>query len=103
MTEWLLQSQHDELHLLPALPSQLPDGSVRGLLARGGFEVDISWRGGALGEARLTARAGGPARLRTAKEVRVTSGDAPVPTTRPEPGVTAFTANAGATYLVRPA
>ncbi|MEE4584532.1 glycoside hydrolase family 95 protein [Streptomyces sp. DSM 41602] len=102
VTEWLLQSQHDELHLLPALPSQLPDGSVRGLLARGGFEVDISWRGGTLGEARLTARAGGPARLRTAKEVRVTSGDAPVPTTRPEPGVTAFTANAGATYLVRP-
>ena len=76
---------------------------MRGLLARGCFVVDVSWTGGALSEARLRARAGGPTRLRTAKDVRVTSGDVPVATTRPEPGVTAFTANAGATYVVRPA
>ena len=41
------------IHLLPALPSAWPDGEVSGLLARGGFQVDIRWRGGRIEEARI--------------------------------------------------
>jgi alpha-L-fucosidase 2 len=42
------------IELLPALPPQWPEGHVSGLLARGGFEVNIKWRDGKLAGAEVT-------------------------------------------------
>jgi alpha-L-fucosidase 2 len=39
----LIQSTVDEIKLLPALPAEWPDGEIKGVLARGGFEVDMKW------------------------------------------------------------
>ncbi len=53
ITEMLVQSTPDEITLLPALPRQWPDGTLKGVRVRGGGKVDISWNEGKLTEFTL--------------------------------------------------
>ena len=61
--ELLLQSHTDVIRVLPALPSDWPDGSFRGLRARGGLTFDVSWRDGALTDAVVHASHAGTYRI----------------------------------------
>jgi len=67
--EMLLQSQNAELHLLPALPDAWQAGSVKGLVGRGGFVVDMDWTDHRLKSAVIIARNAGDCVVRTSEAV----------------------------------
>lgn len=102
VAEMLLQSHAGEIHLLPALPAAWLDGRVKGLRARGGFEVDMTWKGGKVASATIRSQAGTRCRLRVRLPVAVKSGGKVIQTEQPEPGVVVFATEAGKSYIIEP-
>jgi alpha-L-fucosidase 2 len=75
IAEMLLQSHAGEIALLPARPRAWPDGSIRGLVARGGVEVDVDWTDGRATRARLRPRFTGPQTLRAPRGQTIAQAD----------------------------
>lgn len=101
MTQLLLQSYGDEIQLLPALPSAWQTGQVKGLKARGNFEVNLRWKAGKLTEASLKSIKGGLVKLRSAEAMNILSINSK--STKTEMGFTTeFNTEAGKTYQLKP-
>lgn len=66
VAEMLIQSHNGAVHLLPALPGLWENGSVSGIVARGGFELDMKWADGNVSEVKVLSKIGGNLRLRSA-------------------------------------
>lgn len=64
VTEMLMQSHMGFIHLLPALPDAWKDGEVKGLCAKGNFEVSITWQNGEMTQVEILSKNGGPCQLR---------------------------------------
>lgn len=102
ITEMLLQSQENEIELLPALPEVWPEGQMKGLRARGGFGVDIEWKDGKLLHAAIQSLKGRVCRIRAAEPVAILFGGNKVPQVVVEPGVVEFETRPGQVYIVTP-
>lgn len=104
IAEMLVQSQNNEVHLLPALPSTWSTGSVQGLRARGDITVSMQWSDGKLKQATLSNGQSGPVAVRTDllkqkfKFSEVSSGRVVELDTDGQQAV--YTAKAGRSYLL---
>jgi alpha-L-fucosidase 2 len=99
--EMLLQSHLDQIQLLPALPDAWKKGSVKGLVARGNFVVDMNWKENKLTDAVLLSRSGGTCVIRTTIPVTIAgvkASVAPVPFYNQTHYITTFNTVAGKTY-----
>ena len=101
IAEMLLQSHQGYLHLLPALPAAWPDGQVRGLCARGGFRVAMTWKAGKLVDAVIQASLEGLCRLRAGSDFVISRNGADVPVRHSDGNLVEFECSAGDEITVR--
>lgn len=101
IAEMLLQSQDGEINLLPALPDAWPQGSVKGLRARGGYEVDFSWKDKKIIQARLHTTKAGLCRVRADRQLQVYKDNKPLKIHRIAPDMIEFYAHANSMYKLK--
>jgi alpha-L-fucosidase 2 len=101
IAEMLLQSQGPDhvVQLLPALPKAWQTGSFDGLCARGGFDLNLSWKNGRPVRLSVLSKAGEEFRLKATGDMNVVCDDAPVKTSS-KAGVLLFPTKNGQTYTI---
>jgi len=100
MVEALMQSSSEEITLLPALPTEWQSGEIKGLCAKGGFEVSIKWQDGKLLSAEIIPSSDRKCTVRANTIISVSCDGKNVNSTHSE-GTVTFDAEKGHVYTIR--
>ncbi|CAZ97678.1 glycoside hydrolase family 95 protein [Zobellia galactanivorans] len=101
ISEMLIQSQEGYLDLLPALPSEWADGQFSGVCARGGFELDFSWKDKQITSLEILSKAGTTCSLKAGSKVKVFSDGKQIKTKKRKNQIVEFNTEQGKTYSVQ--
>lgn len=97
---FFLQTRRGEIEILPALPTKLATGSVKGLRAKGGYEVDLTWEDGELTGGAIHSTQGGRCRVRSAWPLKLAHGGQAVTVETVADNLYEFDTTAGETYVI---
>lgn len=101
ISEMLVQSHEGYIDLLPALPTEWSYGRFDGVIARGGFELDFSWKDKAVTSLEILSKAGMPFRIKTGNKIKVFSNGKSVKVTKQPDQILEFNTEKGETYTVK--
>ena len=100
IAEMLLQSHNGYLAFLPALPDAWPKGEVKGLIARGAFEIGMEWGNGKWTTITALSKKGNPCRIKESGSLKVTCDGKPVKTSREGKEFITFKTEQGKSYQI---
>lgn len=99
--EMLMQSQNNEIHLLPALPDDWKEGEIKGITAKGNFTVNIKWNDGKMSQTKIVSNNGGTCKIRSSEPFVIEKLN--IKSEKSSIGYTAvFETKKGTSYIINP-
>ncbi len=99
--EMLMQSQNNEIHLLPALPDDWKEGEIKGITAKGNFTVNIKWNDGKMNQTKVISNNGGTCKIRSSEPFIIEKLN--IKSEKSSIGYTAvFETKKGTSYIINP-
>ncbi len=102
INEMLLQSQKGFIDVLPALPNEWADGEINGIMARGGFQVNLKWKNGRVSQMQILSKSGKLCRLKIngATKINVVENGLSIDIKYDVDGVAQFNTNKNGIYTI---
>ena len=100
VTEMLMQSQDGFIKLLPALPDEWSDGEFKGLVARGAFELDFTWKNKKITQLKILSKAGELCRIEFKPGIKISSNGKNVNFKKLPDGIVEFKTEKDDVYLI---